>query len=514
MNAMTTPIMHLEEVVAWLRATAPAARLAADSRAIAAGDVFFAYPGEAADGRRFIGQAIAAGAAAVVCEAEGFAWNDGWQAPHLAVAGLKNLAGEIANGFYGQPERDMFVAAVTGTNGKTSCTQWLGAALSRLGAPTGVIGTLGTGIYRRGAMPEFVVTGNTTPDALILQSCLSDMRAEGAEALAIEASSIGLLQRRMAGMRVDVAVFTNLTRDHLDYHGDMAAYEASKAMLFDWPGLRHAVLNLDDEAGLRLVRHMRERGSTAAIIGYSLEGKTAEGVAVLQASDIRTSHAGTVFSLDSPFGSALVRTQLVGHFNVSNVLAIVGTLLAKGVDWRTAIATVEALSAVPGRMQQLGGQDAPLVVIDYAHTPDALEKTLAALRPIAQERQGKLWCVFGCGGDRDLGKRPQMGKMSMLADYVVVTSDNPRSEEPAEIIAQIMQGIEGLENRQHAPQAIEDRAGAILWAVKHAEKNDVILLAGKGHETTQEIKGRKLPFLDADHAALALATRAMQGAGA
>jgi UDP-N-acetylmuramoyl-L-alanyl-D-glutamate--2,6-diaminopimelate ligase len=205
---------------------------------------------------------------------------------------------------------------------------------------------------------------------------------------------------------------------------------------------------------------------------------------------------------------------MVGHFNVSNVLAIVGTLLARGVEWRAAIAAIEALSAVPGRMQQLGGQDAPLVVIDYAHTPDALEKTLAALRPIAQERHGELWCVFGCGGDRDPGKRPQMGKASMLADHVVVTSDNPRSEEPAGIIAQIMQGMESLENMQHAPQAIEDRAGAILWAVKHAEKNDVILLAGKGHETTQEIKGRKLPFLDADHAALALATRAMQGAGA
>ncbi|TCS36930.1 UDP-N-acetylmuramoylalanyl-D-glutamate--2,6-diaminopimelate ligase [Paucimonas lemoignei] len=514
MSATMLATMCKDDVTAWLRSVAPAARLAADSRAIASGDVFFAYPGEAADGRRFIAQAIAAGAAAVAYEAKDFAWKDEWQLPHLAVGGLKDRAGDIANAYYAQPDRDMFVVAVTGTNGKTSCTQWLGAALSRLGMPTGVIGTLGTGIYRGGNVPEFSTTGNTTPDALLLQSCLHGMRNEGATALAIEASSIGLLQRRMAGMHVDVAVFTNLTRDHLDYHGDMAAYEGAKTMLFNWPGLRHAVLNLDDEMGQRLVNHVREKKSETAIIGYTLNGATAEGAAVLQASEIRTTHAGTAFFLDSPFGSGLVKTQMVGHFNVSNVLAIIGSLLAKGVEWRAAIAAVEALNAVPGRMQQLGGQDAPLVVIDYAHTPDALEKTLAALRPIAQERHGALWCVFGCGGDRDPGKRPQMGKASMLADHVVVTSDNPRSEEPADIIAQIMQGMEGLETMKHAPQAIEDRAGAILWAVKHAEKNDVILLAGKGHETTQEIKGRKLPFLDADHAALALATRAMQGAGA
>jgi len=510
---MTQPIFRPDQIVAWLHATAPAARLAGDSRAIAAGDVFFAYPGEAADGRRFIAQAIAAGAAAVVYEAGEFAWDSGWKVPNLAVDGLKNLGGEIASSYYGQPERDMFVVAVTGTNGKTSCTQWLGAALSRLGAPTGVVGTLGTGVYRSGVAADFAVTGNTTPDALLLQDSLAGMRKEGVQALAIEASSIGLLQRRMAGMHVDVAVFTNLTRDHLDYHGDMAAYEASKTLLFDWPGLKHAVINLDDEMGVRLVRHLREQASPATVIGYSLGGKTAQDIAVLQAGDIRTSHAGTVFALSSPFGAAQVRTQLVGHFNVSNVLAIVATLLARGVEWRKAIATVEALTAVPGRMQQIGGQDAPLVVIDYAHTPDALEKTLAALRPIAQERHGALWCVFGCGGDRDPGKRPQMGKVSLLADHVIVTSDNPRSEAPADIIAQIMQGMESLENMKHAPLAIEDRAGAILWAVKHAEKNDVILLAGKGHETTQEIRGRKLPFLDADHAALALATRAMHGGG-
>ncbi|QAU33482.1 UDP-N-acetylmuramoyl-L-alanyl-D-glutamate--2,6-diaminopimelate ligase [Janthinobacterium sp. 17J80-10] len=509
---MIAPTRVPQQVVAWLQQTAPQAQLAADSRAIAAGDVFFAYPGDAGDGRRFIAQAIAAGAAAVVYETEGFAWDDSWRVPQMAVAGLKAVAGEIACGFYGGPDRDMFVVAVTGTNGKTSCTQWLGAALSQLGTATGVIGTLGNGIYRQGVADNLAATGYTTPDAVLLQRSLDGLRQQGAEALAIEASSIGLEQGRMAGMHVDVAVFTNLTRDHLDYHGDMAAYEASKAMLFDWPGLRHAVINLDDDMGARLVRQVQNSAAPAALIGFSLTGKMAPGVAVLQASDIRSSHAGTTFALNSPFGSAQVKTRLVGNFNVSNVLAIIGCLLARGIDWSAAIAAVEFLVAVPGRMQQLGGEDAPLVVIDYAHTPDALEKTLAALRPVAQERQGALWCVFGCGGDRDPGKRPQMGKVSMLADHVIVTSDNPRSEAAADIIAQIMQGMEeGLENMKHAPLAVEDRAGAILRAVRHAEKNDVILLAGKGHESTQEIKGRKLPFLDADHAALALATRATHG---
>jgi len=230
-------------------------------------------------------------------------------------------------------------------------------------------------------------------------------------------------------------------------------------------------------------------------------------VPVLQASDIRSSHAGTVFQLDSPLGSTQVRIRMVGEFNVSNVLGVLGVLLSKGAEWRAALDAVESLSAVPGRMQQLGGQDAPLVVIDYAHTPDALEKTLASLRQVAQQRGGQLWCLFGCGGDRDPGKRPQMGAVAVGADHVIVTSDNPRSENAADIIEQILKGAQAAHPRE-APQVIEDRAAAILWSVKHAARQDVVLLAGKGHEAYQEVKGRKLPFLDADHAALALAARA------
>ena len=501
---------QLDSIVAWMRAIAPAVQLSSDSRRIAAGDMFFAYPGDAVDGRSFIAQAIAQGAQAVVVDADDFTWDAVWAVPHLPVSGLKNHAGEIANAYYGEPDRAMFTVAVTGTNGKTSCTQWLGNALSRLGEPTAVIGTLGIGMFKRGDHEEFISTGYTTPDAVLLQRKLAKLRDAGAMALAIEASSIGLDQKRLNGIHVDVALFTNLTRDHLDYHGDMSAYETAKTALFDWPGLRHAVINLDDPMGMRIVRHLQSHAPAVAITGYTLEGHAdhadplSTGVTILRA-DIRTSHTGTTFQLDTPFGAMQVKTQLVGQFNVSNVLGIIGVLLAKGIALRSAVDAVELLPAVPGRMQQLGGHDAPLVVIDYAHTPDALEKTLVALRQVAQQRAGQLWCVFGCGGDRDPGKRPQMGLIAEAADHVVVTSDNPRGEEPGAIIAQIVAGM------TRAPTdhlTVEDRAAAILWAIKHAGKHDVVLLAGKGHETWQEIKGRKLPFLDADHAALALAARA------
>jgi UDP-N-acetylmuramoyl-L-alanyl-D-glutamate--2,6-diaminopimelate ligase len=514
-------LQQLPEIQQWLDSVAPAgAELVSDSRKVKAGDVFFAYPGDAADGRAYIAQALENGACAVLYEKEKFAWDTAWRAPHRAVSGLKQLSGEIAHGYYGQADQGMLVVAVTGTNGKTSCTQWLGHALSHLGQATGVIGTLGTGIYTQGERGEFEETGNTTPDALLLQQTLNGMRRQGATALAIEASSIGLEQGRLNGLHVDIALFTNFTRDHLDYHGDEQHYEAAKRMLFDWPGLRHAVINFDDAMGLRLVKHLQQKQPAIPVIGYSCEelatptgvpaaGAPAAGAPVLRASAIRTNANGTAFHVDSPFGSAQVKTQLVGQFNVSNALGILGVLLAKGVAWDAALNAIELLVAVPGRMQQFGGQDAPLIVIDYAHTPDALEKTLNTLRQVTQQRNGELWCVFGCGGDRDPGKRPQMGAVAERADHVIVTSDNPRSEEPAVIISQILAGMKAPQ----AAQALEDRAAAILWAVRHAAKADVVLLAGKGHETYQEIKGKKLPFLDADHTALALAARATMKGG-
>jgi UDP-N-acetylmuramoyl-L-alanyl-D-glutamate--2,6-diaminopimelate ligase len=503
----------LNQICQWIQAAAPGGRLASDSRRVRRGDVFFAYPGEASDGRSFIRSAVENGAAAVVYEARDFAWPEDLDVPHVAVTGLKANAGPIAHAFYGMPDSAMFTVGVTGTNGKTSIALWTAQALARFDSvdeSAAVIGTLGVGQVRARAQIEFDATGYTTPDAVLLAGELARLRDGGTRSLAIEVSSIGLEEGRTGGMHFDVAVFTNLTRDHLDYHGDMASYEAAKLKLFDWPGLKHAVVNLDDAAGQRIVLHLRARHPQVQVTGYTLrdeiEQPAIDGVKILRATALRGRPTGTEFHLDALDGSAHARTRMVGHFNVSNVLAVLGTLLARGIALRSALDAVEALAPAPGRMQQIGGQDAPMVVIDYAHTPDALEKTLQALRQVAHERGGQLWCVFGCGGDRDPGKRPQMGAVSQLAEHVLVTSDNPRSEEPRTIIEQIVAGMD-----PHHPtstyQTVEDRAAAILSAVKHAARADVILLAGKGHEPYQEIKGRKIPFSDADHAALALSAR-------
>src|SRR5450830_699747 len=511
---MPATMLSTQKILTWLHRVASAsANLTADSRRVQAGDVFFAYPGDSADGRRYIADAIERGAVAVVYEEAGFTWDEKEDLPHFGITGLKQLAGFAANAYYKQPDKDMFSVAVTGTNGKTSCSYWLGMALSRLqtgaaaGTPAAVVGTLGVGMFQDGKPHAFDVTGYTTPDAVLLQRKLADLRTARASVLAIEASSIGLDQGRLNGLHVDVALFTNFTRDHLDYHGDMIAYEAAKIQLFDSPGLQHAVINLDDQMGQRLIPYVQAK--KLPVIAYSTGTASADDVAVLRASAIRSTPTGTSFHIDSPFGSGQVKTQLIGNFNVSNVLGILGVMLAKGIGWDAALAALASLTPVRGRLQQFGGQEVPLMVIDYAHTPDALEKTLATLRQIAQQRGGQLWCVFGCGGDRDPGKRPQMGAIAELADHVVLTSDNPRSEDPNVIISHIKSGMSKL-----TPQVMTDRAAAILWTARHAVKQDVVLLAGKGHETFQEIAGKKYPFLDADHVALALAARVTMMGGA
>lgn len=498
--------LDLNDIIAWIRAAAQGGILVSDSRRVKPGDVFFAYPGDAADGRKFIGAAIAAGAVAVVYDDQDYAWDPAHGVAHRGVPELRKHAGLIAHAVLEQPDSGMFTVGVTGTNGKTSIAVWTAQALARLGETSAIVGTLGVGLVKGRAEPTFDATGYTTPDAVLLAQTLADLRAQQASALAIEVSSIGLVQERTAGMHFDVAIFTNLTRDHLDFHGDMANYEAAKVKLFEWPKLGTAIVNLDDPAGQRLVAHLRKNFAALPVMGYTLKDEVAiDGVHLLRATNIRSRNAGTEFQLESPAGSALVKTQLVGHFNVSNALAVLGALLARDVPLKNAVEAIEALTPAPGRMQQVGGQDAPMVVIDYAHTPDALEKTLAALRQVALERNGQLWCVFGCGGDRDPGKRPQMGRIAQAADHVLVTSDNPRSEDPASIIAQIVAGMDKRSDKHD--QAVEDRATAILLAVKNAGKQDVILLAGKGHEPYQEIKGKKIPFSDADHASLALTAR-------
>lgn len=500
------------ELLDWLRATAPSAQLTLDSRRVAAGDVFFACRHESGDSRDYIAQAIDAGACAVVLDdADGFIWRDEWSVPYQVVPALAQQIGGIAHEWYGRPDTELFSVAVTGTNGKTSCTQWLGQALSRHGLPTAVVGTLGIGLYRHGDSGPFTETGYTTPDPLQLYRQLAERKAEGAQAIAIEASSIGLAQHRIDELHIDCAVLTNFTRDHLDFHGTMQAYEQAKARLFEWRGLQHAVINLDDPFGLRLIAHLRKKNPATQIVGYSLEGAAIDGIELLTATDIRTTQHGSSFQLHTSQGHGNVRTHLIGKFNVSNALAIAAVLMLRGLPLAQVVSLLESLQAVPGRMQQLGGTDAPLIVIDYAHTPDALQKVLDTLRPVAAARHGALWCVFGCGGDRDPGKRPQMGLAAERADHIMVTSDNPRTEDPASIIAQIVAGIPQAQHQKL--QIIEDRATAILSVIRHANKQDVILLAGKGHEDYQEVKGRRLAFRDADHAALALASCATRHGG-
>ncbi|MBU9342118.1 UDP-N-acetylmuramoyl-L-alanyl-D-glutamate--2,6-diaminopimelate ligase [Burkholderia multivorans] len=498
---------QIAAALAWLRQhVAPAAQLHADTRSLRAGDVFVAYAVDGADNRAFIADALARGAAAVLYQPEGLAATP--NAPvALAVPALDQLAGEIASGWYGDPSDGLLAIGVTGTNGKTSCTQWIAAALTALHQPCAIIGTLGSG------MPGHLVpTGFTTPDAPQLQRSLAQLRDGGAQAVAMEVSSHALHQGRVNGTAFDIAVFTNLTQDHLDYHRTFEAYEAAKAKLFAWRGLRAAVVNRDDAAGRRLLEKLAGRVRTIAYgIGDAQQAPDADRELV--ALDVRATATGTAFRLRSSWGDADIEVGTLGTFNVSNLLAVLGALLAADVPFDAALAEIARLEPVNGRMQRLGGRlqnDEPLVVIDYAHTPDALEKTLDALRPIAVARGGRLVCMFGCGGDRDATKRPLMGAIAeRLADDVVVTSDNPRSEDPQAIIDQIVAGMAAPDRARR----IEDRASAILQAVRGAAREDVVVLAGKGHEATQEIMGKKRAFSDQDHARLALAARATHGKG-
>lgn len=458
-----------------------------DSRLVRPGDLFLAYPGHGADGRHYIAQALQQGALAVCWEpGDDFVWNEVWRVPNLPITGLRALAGPLAHQLAGCPSEAIALLAVTGTNGKTTISQWLAQAWPE---PCGVIGTLGAGLP-----PSLQPTGFTTPEATTLARVLAEQQQQGARATALEASSIGIEEGRLNGFRVDTALFSNFTRDHLDYHGSMEAYAAAKEKLFLWSGLRLAVINLDDALGQQLAR-----SSTASrVIGYSLEGRR-DVAAVVQAVNLAATAAGQAFELLTPWGRAPVETQLVGRYNVANLLAVAAALLDKGLTVREVAERLAALAPPPGRMERYGGDDMPLVVVDYAHTPDALENALAALRPLAEARGGRLVCVFGCGGERDPGKRPLMGEVAMAgADVVCITSDNPRSEAPLSIIAAIHQGAP-------AAHVEPDRACAIAGMVGAAAAADVILIAGKGHEPYQEIAGIRHPFADGEQARLALA---------
>ncbi|MDR6412450.1 UDP-N-acetylmuramoyl-L-alanyl-D-glutamate--2,6-diaminopimelate ligase [Paraburkholderia terricola] len=503
---------QIADALAWLRARVqPGAHLHADTRSLAAGDAFFAYAVDGADNRPFIDGALERGAVAVLVQPEGYGRTID-PATTLAVPALNELAGSIASAWYGDPSDTMLAIGITGTNGKTSCSQWISAALTALGTRCAIIGTLGTGLPG-----QLVHTGFTTPDAPQLQRSLARLRDAGAQAVAMEVSSHALHQGRVNGTAFDIAVFTNLTQDHLDYHGTFEAYEAAKARLFAWPELRAAVINRDDPAGRRLLASTQGHART---IAYGLDETgtfqkhAPQADAWLLASKVRATATGTAFHLaTSDWGNAEAEVQTLGAFNVANLLGVLGALLAADVPFDAALAELAKLQPVNGRMQRLGGRlqnDEPLVVIDYAHTPDALEKTLEALRPMAAARGGQLICMFGCGGDRDATKRPLMGAIAeKTADGVVVTSDNPRGEDPQSIIEQIVAGMKDASKARR----IEDRASAILQAIRGAAREDVIVLAGKGHEATQEIMGKKRAFSDQDHARLALAARATHARG-
>ena len=500
-------MLHLQtptQAVQWLKDRVRGT-LCVDSRKVEVGDGFIAWPGTSVDARQFARGAMQQGASACLIEREGV--------DHFALAGegyasyvgLKMDTGAIAAEFFGNPSRGLSVVAVTGTNGKTSTAWWLAQALSALpgdeAQSCGVIGTLGVGVP-----PHVLSTGLTTPDPVLLQQTLRQFVDSGLKACAIEASSIGVTEHRLVGLEIRVAVFTNLTQDHLDYHGSMQRYWDAKRSLFNWPGLRSAVINIDDEHGAALARELT--GGPLDVWTVSMHQ-----AARIQARKVCYSAQGLQFdvveadatsTIPTVFTTCTLSSRMIGAYNVSNLLGVVAAMRSLGTSLTMAVQVCSDLHPVPGRMECIGAVGEPLVAVDYAHTPDALGQALAALRPMAKQRKGQLWCVFGCGGDRDASKRPLMGAIAAkTSDKVVVTSDNPRSEKPEAIIAQILLGLP----QSNAVEVQVDRARAIAQTIARAAPQDIILIAGKGHEATQEIAGTKLEFLDRAHAEKALVAR-------
>ncbi|NEN75657.1 bifunctional UDP-N-acetylmuramoyl-L-alanyl-D-glutamate--2,6-diaminopimelate ligase MurE/UDP-N-acetylmuramoyl-tripeptide--D-alanyl-D-alanine ligase MurF [Pelistega sp. NLN82] len=469
------------------------ADLRLDSRDIQKGDVFVACKGTHTDGTQYIHQAVNKGAAAVLIE-KGLVYPS-IEIPVLEVDQLRTQLGALADEWYGFPSASMTVIAVTGTNGKTSCTNWIAQALNQQGVACATIGTLGT------ILPSGESLGGslTTPDMLSMHRLLAVLKAKDIHTVAIEASSIGLEQGRLDNIQIKVAGFTNLTLDHLDYHQSMQEYERCKSLLFTRKDVEYAVINIDDSSGERFFT----QSTAKAIMAYSLKDHPK---ASIYAKNQQFTEAGLLFTLSLPEGETQILAHLVGEHNIANLLLVAGVLNALGWDISKIAKSLALLKAVPGRLEIVKPPitaNIPLVVVDYSHTPDSLEQALKALRPSAQTQQGELVCVFGCGGDRDPTKRPVMGKIaSEQADKVYVTSDNPRTEEPQQILNDILQGM------PEGSFANTERAYTILHAIFHAKTNDVVLIAGKGHETYQEIHHQKYPFDDRQWALLGLLLKA------
>ncbi len=507
MNLPTQPLATLLQGMtdATLAGDCAVSSLSLDSRTVRHGGLFLACRGGQRHALEFLPQVLEQGVAAVAYEPD-----ERWPAarlqgllagrttPLVPVEGLRGLASVIAGRFYGDPTHRLRMIGITGTNGKTSCSHFLAQALAPE-TSCGIIGTLGNGL------PGALQTGgHTTPDPVEVQSLCADLLSRGARAVAMEVSSHALDQGRVAAVRFDTAVLTNLSHDHLDYHGDMAAYAAAKQRLFQSSGLRCAVINLDDPFGIRLLEAVPP---SVRVIGYSLDAARPlpAGVADwLVATEVAPQPKGLTLKFAGSFGAGEFSVPLLGRFNAANLLAVAAVLLEQGMAPVEVAARLAALGRVDGRMEPVFPADAgvagerPLVVVDYAHTPDALEQVLSALR---EHTRGRLWCLFGCGGDRDRSKRPKMGAIAeRLADQVVVTDDNPRSEDGRQIVQAILAGMS-------APGRVwveRDRRLAIQWTVTAAKAGDVVLVAGKGHERTQQIGDTKIPFCDRDEVLQAL----------
>ncbi|BFM17318.1 UDP-N-acetylmuramoyl-L-alanyl-D-glutamate--2,6-diaminopimelate ligase [Maricurvus nonylphenolicus] len=490
-------VLEQQQLLSSEQLSAELGELVLDSRQVQAGDTFVAVPGYSADGRKFIAAAIDAGAALVLAEGDQIAVRAEKNIPIIELPELNQQLSALAGRYFGEPTQSMFGVGITGTNGKTSCSYWLAHLLDACGSSAAIVGTLGYGCVGK----SLVETGMTTPDAIATQRVLAECQQQGAENVVMEVSSHSLDQGRVAAVGFDVAIFTNLSRDHLDYHGSEAAYRDAKLKLMAMPGLQRAVINLDDAAAQSFIA--AAQAAAAPVWRYSINNAQAD----IYCSQLAYGQQGVSARLHTPMGECDIAAPVIGAFNVSNLLAVIAGALAKGLSLETIAKAVSTLPAVPGRMQPVANELDLTVLVDYAHTPDALASVLKAVKG---HSQGQLWCVFGCGGDRDQGKRPQMGQIAdSLADRIVVTSDNPRGEEPDHIIAQITAGI----TKTETAVVVEDRAEAIRYAVNHAQTGDCIVLAGKGHETYQQIGVEKLPFDDVVQARLALQQRSEQQGG-
>jgi UDP-N-acetylmuramyl-tripeptide synthetase len=510
-----------QQAATWLRAQG-CLSLCSDSRRVNASTGFIAWPGAASDARRFVSASLAQGSPACIVESDGAEAFDFYQTliPVARYAGLKAASGEIAAAFYGEPSLALRIVAITGTNGKSSSAWWLAQALNHLQAPCAVVGTLGIGVP-----PDLIHNGLTTPDPVLLQAEFSRMVAAGVRYCAIEASSIGLAEQRLSGTAIHSALFTNFTQDHLDYHSSMSAYWLAKQSLFDAPHLQHAIVNLDDPQGRVLLHHLQSARSSVQRWTFALdEGATALAMAQhLQAKGIVQSASGLQFEVHAGADKASLQTPFVGHYNVSNLLGVIAVLRSLGYGLSEAVKACEQISDVPGRMESVNVSNEataenasaglPRVVVDYAHTPDALEKALQALQPLATQCGGQLHVVFGCGGERDAAKRPIMGGIAaQWAQQIWLTSDNPRKESAQAIIDDVCAGIPALSDRSSTIRIQLNRALAIEQAVYGAAAQDVILIAGKGHEDYQDIAGVKRPFSDQQTARLALQQRRLNSA--